>query len=172
MSHEWKIRQMLRKWITWYRGLAIALCLGMLVAGGLSLLRFKRSCVFKGKRYYSGQAVPSDDCNASYCIDGEVMSTLLACRPYEPGRDCHRRDDAIDAAGWRASRDFLDEFPGQVIRYIEFPHMEKRAYYWLFQIRIGSTKLPPKLRSVWVIGNPCQSGVSESEPILPMVDGN
>lgn len=154
------------KWMTWRRALAMGLGAGLLLVAGLLVLRFKRSCVFNGKRYYSGETVPSPSpCNTWWCEDGVISGSLIRCEVFGPRSECYERSDALHTADWRAWADFRELFPGQAIQGSEILHMEESPLYWLFQMRTHSADLPPKVGSIWVLKDHCQSGVSERNPL-------
>lgn len=154
------------KWMTWQRALAMGLGAGLLLSAGLLVLRFERSCVFGGRRYYSGETVPSTSrCNVAWCEDGAIRATTMGCEIQGPRRACYERADAIHTANWRAWEDFRALFPGQDITGNDILHMEESPLYWFFQMRIHGRDLPPKVGSIWVLKDHCQSGVSELDPL-------
>jgi hypothetical protein len=161
------------RWLTWRRGLAIGLVVGILAAGGLLVLRYERSCVFDGKRYYSGEGIPGLACNARHCENGELLYTWndkRGCEDPYPRRECYRMEDARRTAHWRAWHDFREEFPGRVVT-SSFLGTYQTPFYRLFQMRVSSPKLPPKRWLVWVLKDHCQSGVSERQINVPLLDG-
>ncbi|HLK89474.1 MAG TPA: hypothetical protein VKZ18_06255 [Polyangia bacterium] len=47
--------------------------------------RVEADCIVQGKRYHSGEALPSfDHCNAFVCRDGSVEGTVMGCEPKRP----------------------------------------------------------------------------------------
>ena len=63
----------------WQYFLTAGLLAAGMTLGGFLAIRFIRSCVVHGKRYYSGEAVPCSPCNECWCLNGSTGSTAMAC---------------------------------------------------------------------------------------------
>jgi hypothetical protein len=138
----------------------IAAMVANLAVGGCFAELYKRGCVFKGKRYFSGESLGLlDGCNGHWCDDGHILSTLKGCLKLHPERECSQMTDGIHTADWRSVEEFHQQYPGvQGPSAVEFLRMADAGLHWDFHIRASAFKATPMFGLVWVLKDDCQSG--------------
>jgi hypothetical protein len=113
-------------------------------------LRHMRSCVLNGKRYYSGQGLGRlDGCNLHWCEGGQIMSTLMACRPW--GESCHDRETATrKALAWASGEGSQDSVVTQAALGVEEAQLS-----WDVRVKITAPQIGDQERRIRVSKPDC-----------------